>query len=40
MQNYIILKQKIPTFLSHIISRVETNITIFCLKFEGENKLF
>jgi hypothetical protein len=39
MQNYIMLTQKIPTFYARIISRVETIITIFCLKFEGENKL-
>jgi hypothetical protein len=39
MQNYIMLKQKYLLFYAHIISRVETNITIFCLQFEGGNKL-
>jgi hypothetical protein len=38
MQNYIMLTKN-TYFSMHIISRVETNITIFCLQFEGENKL-
>jgi hypothetical protein len=39
MQNYIRLTQKYLLFYAHIISRVETIITIFCLQFERENKL-
>jgi hypothetical protein len=35
MQNYIMLTQKYLLFYAHIISRVETIITIF-LQFEGE----
>jgi hypothetical protein len=31
--------KKYLLFNAHIISRVETIITILCLKFEGENKL-
>jgi hypothetical protein len=33
------LTQKNLIFYAHIISRVETTITIFYLQFEGENKL-
>jgi hypothetical protein len=39
MQNYIMVTQKYLLFYAHINSRVETIITIFCLQFEGENKL-
>jgi hypothetical protein len=39
MQIYIMLTPKKLHFCAHIISRVETIITIFCLQFEGENKL-
>jgi hypothetical protein len=39
MQNYIMLTQKYLLFYAHIISRVETIITIFYLQFEGEIKL-
>jgi hypothetical protein len=40
MQNYIMLTQKqYLLFYAHMISRVETIITIFYLQFEGENKL-
>jgi hypothetical protein len=39
MQNYIMLNKRYLLFYADIISRVETNITIFCLQFEGENKL-
>jgi hypothetical protein len=40
MQNYIMLTpKKYLLFYAHIISRVETIITIFSLQFQGENKL-
>jgi hypothetical protein len=39
MQNYIMLTSKNLIFYAHIISSVEAIITIFCLQFEGENKL-
>jgi hypothetical protein len=40
MQNYIMLTTKQNLlFYAHIISRVGIVITIFCLKFERENKL-
>jgi hypothetical protein len=39
MQNYIMLNKKYLLFYGHIISRLETIITILCLQFEGENKL-
>jgi hypothetical protein len=39
MQNYIMLTSKNLIFYAHIISSVEAIITIFCLQFEGQNKL-
>jgi hypothetical protein len=35
---YYVNTKKYLLFYAHIISRVETIITIFCLQFEGENK--
>jgi hypothetical protein len=35
MQNYIMLTKKYLLFYAHIISRVETIITIFYLQFEA-----
>jgi hypothetical protein len=35
---YNLKGKKYQLFYEHIISRVETIITIFCLQFEGENK--